>query len=262
MEEQKGIKTFNSALRVALKVPGVKVNREAFLRNAFSDYCTQEQLDAIIKSNPRKVLDIDLLDVVANDVIKVARREVSAGSFLAGLPGNVIAATGLAVADLGQYMGFCMNISQKLAYIYGFPNLLKNGELTPNGINILTALFGVMFGVSEAVKAVNYVAKALAVQVAKRLPAIAFGHAAWYVLVKQIAKWIGIRMSKQLFARSLAKIIPGLGGLISLGITYKTFGSAARKLATQLRYNSQYFLSEKEVVKDVERDAEYQEMNK
>lgn len=178
IKPEKSVAVFNYALEIALKVPGVKVNREAFLKNAFSDYCTEDQLSQIVKTNPRKVLDMELLDKVAKNVIKKARIEVTSVSSASGLPSNPFLATGLAVADLGQYMGFCMNISQKLAYIYGFPNMLKNGELTPNGVNVLTALFGVMFGVTEAVKVVNYVAKALAVQVAKRLPVTAFGHAA------------------------------------------------------------------------------------
>lgn len=262
MEQEKGLQTYNKVLDVALKVPGVKVNREAFLRNAFFDYCTPEQLNEIVKTNPRKVLDIDLLDMVAKDVIKVARREVTAISAASGIPGNPAAAVGLAVADLGQYMGFCMNVSQKLAYIYGFPDLLKSGELTPNGVNVLTALFGVMFGVTEAVKAVNYIAKSLAVQVAKRLPAIAFGHATWYVLVKQIAKWIGIRMSKQLLARGVAKAIPFISAGISGVMTYGMFGKAAKRLAKQLRYNSKYFDTKENIIQDIERDAEYQEMNK
>lgn len=262
VKQEKSVAVFNSALEVALKVPGVKVDRKAFLRNVFSDYCTEDQLTQVVKTNPRKVLDIDLLDLVAQSVIKRARIEVTSVSAASGLPGNPFLATGLAVADLGQYMGFCMNVSQKLAYIYGFPDLLKNGELTPNGINILTALFGVMFGVAEAVKAVNYVAKALAVQMVKRLPVIAFGHAAWYVLIKKIARWIGIKMTKQLLAKTAAKVVPFVGAAVSGGMTYATFGPQAKKLAKQLRYNSKYFVSEEKTAENMAKDADFQEMDK
>lgn len=262
VKQEKGVRVFNSVLEIALKVPGVKVNREAFLRNAFSDFCTEEQLSQIVKTNPRKVLDINLIDHVAQSVIKKARIEVTSVSAASGLPSNPFLASGLAVADVGQYMGFSMNISQKLAYIYGFPDLLKNGELTPNGVNILTALFGVMFGVSEAVKAVNYIAKALAVQMVKKLPAIAFGHAAWYVLIKKIARWIGIKMSKQLFAKTAAKIVPFVGAGVSGVLTYASFGPQAKKLATQLRYNSKYFVSEEKTAQETVNDAEFQEMDK
>lgn len=262
IKPEKSVAVFNYALEIALKVPGVKVNREAFLKNAFSDYCTEDQLSQIVKTNPRKVLDMELLDKVAKNVIKKARIEVTSVSSASGLPSNPFLATGLAVADLGQYMGFCMNISQKLAYIYGFPNMLKNGELTPNGVNVLTALFGVMFGVTEAVKVVNYVAKALAVQVAKRLPVTAFGHAAWYVLIKRIARWIGIKMTKQLLAKTAAKIIPFVGAAASGAMTYAAFGPAAKKLAKELRYDSKYFVSEEKTAEETVEDAEFQEMDK
>lgn len=262
MAKETGIQLYNKVLGVALQVPGVKVNREAFLRNTFSDFCTPEQLDLIVKDNPRAHLEIELLDQVAKNVISRARKEVTSISALSGIPGNPFAAAGLAVADMGQYMGFCMNVSQKLAYVYGFPDMLKDGELSDNSKNILTALIGVMFGVQQSVKVINYISKALAVQVAKRLPTIAFGHAAWYVFIKQIAKWIGIRMSKQSFAKTVSKIIPFVGAGISGGITYATFGPAANKLAQQLRFNSKFFKDVEHTATTVVEDAEYQEMDK
>lgn len=261
VNQEKSVAVFNSALKIALAVPGVKVNREAFLRNVFSDICTEEQLTQIVKTNPRKVLDLERLDFVAKSVIKKARLEVTSVSAASGIPGNPFLASGLAVADMGQYMGFCMNVSQKLAYVYGFPDLLKNGELTENGVNVLTALFGVMFGVAESVKAVNYLAKALAVQMVKRLPTIAFGHAAWYLLIKKIARWIGIKMTKQLLAKTAAKVIPFVGAAVSGGMTYATFGPQAKKLAKQLHNDSKYFVSEEKTAENVTEDAEFQEMD-
>lgn len=261
MAQETGVQLFNKIMGVALQTPGVKVDREAFLRNAFSDFCDNEQIEQIIKENPRKLLELDLLDVVAKNVIAKARREVTILSGVSGLPGNPFAAGGLAIIDMGQYIGFCMNVSQKLAYVYGFPDLQKNGQLSENSVNVLTAMLGVMFGVSQAVKAVNYVSKALAVQVAKRLPAIAFGHATWYVFIKQICKWIGIRLSKQLFAKTASKLIPFAGGCISGAITYASFGSAAKKLALQLRYNSKFFKDVEHTAENIAEDTEFVELN-
>ena len=145
MSTNKSAEIFNTVMNNALKFPAVKVDREAFLRNAFSEYCTKEQLTQIIKQNPRAILEIDLL---AKNVIKVARLEVTAVSAATGVAGNPFAVAGLAVADMAQYVCFCLNLCQKLAYIYGFPDLMEDGKLTPNSVNILTPFLAVMFGVS------------------------------------------------------------------------------------------------------------------
>ena len=71
---------------------------------------------------------------------------------------------------------------------------MEDGKLTPNSVNILTPFLAVMFGVSGMNRIISHVSKALAAQVVKRVPMIAFGRTSWYVLVKQISKWIGIRM--------------------------------------------------------------------
>lgn len=259
MSTNKSAEIFNTVMNNALKFPAVKVDREAFLRNAFSEYCTKEQLTQIIKQNPRAILEIDLLDLVAKNVIKVARLEVTAVSAATGVAGNPFAVAGLAVADMAQYVCFCLNLCQKLAYIYGFPDLMEDGKLTPNSVNILTPFLAVMFGVSGMNRIISHVSKALAAQVVKRVPMIAFGRTSWYVLVKQISKWIGIRMSKQLFAKSASKLIPALGALISGTITYAAFGPSANKLAEKLRYNSDFFKDVIKTAEEFDEDAEFEE---
>ena len=38
-----------------------------------------------------------------------------------------------------------------------------------------------------------------------------------------IAQTIGVKMTKQIFADSISKVIPVLGGIVSGGLTYTTF---------------------------------------
>ena len=231
MEKTTGVDLYNKVLSLSMQIPNVKVNREEFLYNAFSDFCTEQELEQIIKENPRAVLNLDLIDTVAENVISTARNKVSIISTLTGIPGNPIASVGLGITDLAQYYGFCINVCQKLAYLYGYPDLMKNGELSPHSLDVI------------------------AIQVAKRIPVMTFGHAAWYMLIKQISKWIGIRMSKQLFAKSISKTIPVLGGLISGGLSYVTFGPMATKLAKKLRIDSKVFVNIQETEENTN-DAE------
>ena len=68
MEKTTGVDLYNKVLSLSMQIPNVKVNREEFLYNAFSDFCTEQELEQIIKENPRAVLDLDLIDAVAENV--------------------------------------------------------------------------------------------------------------------------------------------------------------------------------------------------
>lgn len=261
MTKETGIGVYNAVMKIALSLPLVKVNRESFLRNIFSDYCSKEVLDQIIEENPRKYLDIDLLDSLANSVIKKMQIEVTLIAGASGLPGNPFAAGGLALFDMAQYTGFCFNICQKLAYIYGYPNLLsKDGEVSESMVGILVPMLGVMFGAGNAAAAVNMMAKVIAKNIGKKLPQYAFGHAGWYLMIKSISGFLGKKMSKQLFAKQFAKAVPLLGGMVSGGITYAAFGPSARKLALQLRYNSRFFYDPSNITSEQTEEAQFEEV--
>jgi uncharacterized membrane protein len=56
-----------------------------------------------------------------------------------------------------------------------------------------------------------------------------------YPLIKQIAKWLGISLTKETFAQGIAKIIPIIGGVASGAVTIAMFLPMANKLKNQLR---------------------------
>lgn len=56
-----------------------------------------------------------------------------------------------------------------------------------------------------------------------------------YPLIKQIAKWIGISLTKSSFAKALGKVIPIVGGAISGGLTLATFRPQAKRLQKKLQ---------------------------
>ena len=60
-------------------------------------------------------------------------------------------------------------------------------------------------------------------------------------------------MSKQLLAKSVSKVFPVIGGLVSGGLSYATFGPMAKKLAKDLRFHSKVFKNTQETV---EKDKE------
>ena len=67
------------------------------------------------------------------------------------------------------------------------------------------------------------------------MPRYALTRTFLYPIVKQVAKWIGINLTKQSFARGLSKVVPIIGGFVSGILTYVTFKPQAKKLKRVLR---------------------------
>lgn len=95
-----------------------------------------------------------------------------------------------------------------------------------------------MMGAAAANQAIKEISKEFAKQVIKRLPQKALTKTIYYPIIKQIAKWIGIKLTKDSFAKGVGKAIPILGGIISGGLTYATFRPCAKRLQHKLQENT------------------------
>ncbi|MFK4146868.1 hypothetical protein [Streptomyces sp. NPDC004065] len=227
---------FSAVLVAAAKLPGVRINREAYLRKALSRQCSDEQIKAAIEDTPAAAgIPLDILEKAANDSIKYETAKVSAMSAAAGLPGLVFLPATVP-ADLAQYLGHMLRISQKLAYLYSWPDLFsgEGDDIDDATEGVLTLFVGVMFGTQSANTAVGKLAEAMAKQVAKKLPQKALTKGFIYPLVKKIATHLGKEMTKQTFARSVSKAIPVVGAVISGGLTFATYRPMAKKLKNHL----------------------------
>lgn len=225
---------WNKVMSSALAIPGVKVDRESFLRSAFRQYCTKDELEKAIK-NPVDVLPQKLIDNLADSCINNHLIKVSSISFFAGIPGGLTMAATIP-ADMANYFWHALVLAQKLAYLYGIQNLCdENGIMTETTQEMLTLLLGVMMGVSTANEVITNASRAIAVQTVKRLPQKALTKTFWYPFIKSIAKALGIKLTKQSFAKAVGKIIPVVGGVFSMGLTAATFRPAAKRLQKKLR---------------------------
>ena len=131
-----------------------------------------------------------------------------------------------------------MRAAQKLLYLYGFPEIdsLEDGlQLDTETINNLILCLGVMNGVAGANNAVKGMAKALAIGVEKKLLNAALAKGTFYPLIKKIAKWFGIKMTKAIFAGFFKKAIPVVGGVIGGGITFFSFKPCCERLKVSLQ---------------------------
>ncbi|MEU3292752.1 hypothetical protein ABZ722_10375 [Streptomyces longwoodensis] len=227
---------FFTVLLAAARLPGVRVQREAYLRSALARHCSEDEVRRAVETTPAAAgITVEVLEKVANDSIRYETAKVSALSAAAGIPG-ILALPATVPADLAQYVGHMLRIAQKLAYLYSWPELFSGeGEDVDDATKgVLTLFFGVMFGVQSANAAVGKVAGMMAEQVAKKLPQRALTHGVVYPLVKRVAGYLGVRMTTQSFATTVSKAIPLLGAAVSGGLTFATYLPMAKRLKKHL----------------------------
>lgn len=249
-----------AVIQKAIKLPGVRINREAYLKKELTPRYSEDVVQLAIEKNPAYAgISRADIDEIAKGVVNYETNKVSAISFATGVPGG-IAGTSLALVDLAQYFGFLLRAMQKTAYLYGFEDLgLEAENVTDETMNQLLLFLGVMFGVQGAGKAVQKLAASTAVRVSKSLAGKALTKGTIYPVVKSVAKFLGQRMTKQIFANGVSKVVPVVGGFINGGLSYVTFKPCLKKLNATF---SKLPLSDPETYKDVETiiDVDYSDM--
>lgn len=216
-------------------MPGVRIDRAAYLRTALKRYCTSDQIETAIKHSPAAAgIALDVITEAANTSIAYETRKVTGLSAIAGIPGG-IAMMGTVPADMAQYLGHMLRIAQKLAYLYGWPDLFTKGsEIDEATEGVLTLFLGVMFGVQMAQTGLSKTSAIIAAQVVKKLPQQALTQGAVYPIVKKVASYLGVSMTKRVFASGIAKMIPLVGAALSGGLTLATFRPMSIKLRKHL----------------------------
>lgn len=222
-----------------MRIPGVAVNRESFLRAEFKTKYDQETINAAVASTPVKAgIPKDEIDKIADQVIAYERNCVSGISTALGMPGGLAMAATIP-ADIAQYYGFMLRAAQKLMYLYGFPQIdttEKDHVFDSETINILTLCLGVMYGAAGANNALKAIANALATGVERQLMKKALTKGTIYPIVKSIGKWFGQKITKQAFAGFFKKAIPVVGGVIGGTVTFLSFKPCCDKLKESLRH--------------------------
>jgi hypothetical protein len=223
-------------IQQAMKLPIVKVNREKFLYKELIKYYSEDVVDLAIKKNPAYAgMEKEIINEVSKQVINYETNKVSAISFAAGMPGG-FAMFATVPADIAQYFAYMIRVMQKLSYLYGFEDFELNEEaISDNTMNQIMIFLGVMFGVQGANAGVKKIAEAAAKKVSKSLAQKALTKGTVYPIVKKIAQAVGIKMTKQIFAESVSKVVPVIGGAVTGGLSYITFKPCAKKLKNSFK---------------------------
>lgn len=225
-------------ITLAIKTPGVHITRSTFLQKELFKNHPQKVIDDSIARTPALAgITSKEIDKIADDIIKYERTCVSGISAALGVPGGwAMAAT--IPADIIQYYGYTLRATQKLLYLYGFPEIDSDEEglqLDSETINELILCLGVMNGVAGANNAIKGMAKALAVGVEKKLLNMALTKGAFFPFVRSVMKWFGVKLTKSVFAGFFKKAIPVVGGVVGGGITFLAFKPCCYRLKNVLQ---------------------------
>jgi len=232
----KGRNAWFGFLGTVMKLPGVKIDRRSFLSKELRNYCNNDALRyALDNGTVRAKIPLEVLDRIASGVIRYHSTLAVGTSFATGLPGGW-AIIGTIPADLAQFYFHVFHVCQKLAYVYGWPDLDENGA-NDEFLNMITLFVGIMSGVTGVNTLIAQLSKMLSETAGKKIAGIALTKTAIYPVIKKIASWLGVALTKQTFARGVSKFIPLLGGLISAGVTAATFIPMANRLKKVLREN-------------------------
>ena len=224
-------------LKKVVRFPGVRINRDEFLRQELTKLrASEEVIERALATSPALAgVPLLALDTLAYETITYETNKSAALSFAAGLPGG-FAMLGTIPADLMQYYAHALRIMQKLAYLYGWRNLLADVDEDDEMLGVLAVFFGVMLGVGGAAQSLTAFAR-IAAKTAyqKHVTKRALMSITWYPVVKYSLRVIGINITKSSFTKGASKIVPVIGGFVSSGLTFMALQTQSARLKGHLR---------------------------
>ena len=234
----------------AVQIPGVKVNRKQFLAEQFASKA--DNLEEILDIGPIEAgIKRENIILLSKKLILARTSQSSIASFVAGIPGGLAMAATIP-ADILQFFGMALRLAQELSYLYDAQDLWTDGKIDDDKIkNQLMLYCGVMFGVSGAVSGVRVLSTQLSKTALKKIPQQALTKTFWYPIIKKIANFIGINLTKKTFAQGVSKAIPVIGGFISGGINFASMMPMANRLNDTLD-KATFNYSDEEFDKDIE----------
>lgn len=221
-----------------VRLRGVRIDRQHFLTAELRRMGVAKDViaEAVAARPAAAGISSKILDEIARKSIAFETRKSTALAFTAGLPGG-LALFGTVPADVAQYYIHAFRVMQKLAYLYGWESFLDDcDEVDDETLGKLGTFLGVMMGVAGASTAVtgfaNNVARpALQRQIANK----ALTKTAYYLPIKGVLKKVGVEINKQIFARTVTKVVPLIGGVVSGGLTYVSLRAGSGRLMKHLK---------------------------
>lgn len=232
---------FGQIVKSSVNLPVVHVDRNAFMTKELSPYLSPEQISIVLDRGTKGYVDKKIIDKIARECIKYQTIVVCSSSFLAGIPGGW-AMAGTIPADVAQFYGNVFAITQKLMYLYGYPDLSgEDGKISDEMSSLLIIFTGLMMGVQGVEVGIKEMTECLAKSAVKKIGTMVLKKSTLFQVAKKVASLIGVKLTRDGFAKVAGKVIPLVGAPISAGVTYFTFMPMCKRLKRYLdeQWNSE-----------------------
>lgn len=242
MNKEVIIKVIETGLLNAHRLPKYKVN-------PFEVWYKIYELSGKDIRHPLDTYTVDefILDQVAESYIVSAKHWLTLVGFATGLPGGLVG-LGLSSADIEEYVRTLYRLAQALGYTYGvLPNpLIKDLDLkSADYMNYVAGdILKIMImglGVSAVSISIVEGAKKFAEKEAKEILTKRVSDKIITRLAKQIAKLLGVRVTKGTVSKLVSRVIPVVGGGVSATLNYKAIGELGEKVQCSLKRERKKF---------------------
>ncbi len=226
---------YDKLMRLSLRIPFVKVDKEKYLRGKFEKQLTEEQLRMVLEQRPLFVLPMDEVKSTAKKEICRHALWVMLLSIVAAIPqSGWLMWLGIAF-DFIQFQLFVFVVLQKLLYLYGCKSLSTREEgLDSSADWILLLISTVMIGKHQLVRMAKSATGMAVKQVIQRFAVRMLTKLMVFNVLRQGAKWFGIVLTKEMVINSMDLIVPALCAIISGLISLWLFLPMTKRLQNHL----------------------------
>ena len=230
-------------------LPGIQVDRDELLTKVFRKGHLK-QLDTILEQGPVRA-GVPREEILRNarERLRDATLKSSAASFVTGLPGGLALAAALP-ADVMQNLIFSIRTAQEISYLYGQESFWKGevGFKNEASRNKLLAYMAVMFTVAGADQLVRVTSEPVGKMLGAKI-----AESTLQTMMERMAKMFGIKLSAQATSKTVSKVVPVLGGVLSGGLTFWGMNKTGTRLIRDL--DQAYFH-----YSEVDRQRDWEEM--
>lgn len=229
----------------AMKVPGVRVDRESFLRKELKGKVPDYVVESAIADGTKTAgVPVELIEKLAKNAINSKALLTVTASFVSGLPGGLIGLLGGSSVDVVQYYANFLNLAQKLMYLYGYSDI---NELDSSQEEIMVVVMGVASGVEVANAFLKRILTENAGKIAEGIIAKQASRSTLKIVSGRVMVSLGqksaTRIGEEQVVKIVGKAVPVVSGILSGAISAFTFKPMAKRLNKSLNefytYNQQ-----------------------
>lgn len=237
--QDKSIALWDEMLTLSLKIYGTKIDRQEWLVRRLRPFVDFSAIERLYQETPSEIVSEKLVDYLAKEEIRRHTRMATTTSATAGLLGGITLWVGVP-SDVIQYYAHLVALVQKMAYLYGWQDMMPHGEVTSETRAKITLMIGGAMEIPNANRALHQIASTSRPHTARELLCTQDPEAPTSKVLKEIATMLSIQISKSIASGVIAKSIPILGAITSGAVSFYTF----KPLGTRLR----------QTLRDIERD--------